>query len=276
MIARLCGTIAFAIAAASTLTGAGQPGAGLAIPTAFSAARHVERLDGAGYLGDRWILRSRRGDAMVELVVLLLPQARFSTSVAPLSYAAPARQLFRGAPCRNAAVVTNGGFFWRHASGPRPLGLVRVDGRTLSRPSGRRYGGFLTSDGGRLALLPRGSRSVAVRAEDAIESSPMIVRAGLSDMKSDDGVRFDRVAIGLTADDHAVVVGAFARDQETVTLSEIGALARSAVQLRGKRLETLLALDGGPSAHVYLPASRRLFGFAGSIYVPNVICMVPR
>lgn len=244
------------------LAGTAQPTApALVAHTTFRAAQHVERFDAAGYLADRWMLHARRGDAEVKLVVIILPQAHFTTSVSSVSFATMAGRLFRAATCPNAQVVTNGGFFWRSAKGPRPLGLVQVGGRTLSKPSGRKSGGFLKSDSGRLAVLPRTERAAALRADDAIESSPILIWDGRSGMRSDDGVRFDRVAIGTTADDHVVVAGAFARDQETVTLTEFGTLASNVVRTRGKKLQTLLALDGRPSAHIYLPQSNRLFGF---------------
>lgn len=256
------------------------PGAVAAVPTlavpAFPITAYAERFDADGLIGDRWVVRRSRGDPPIDLIVLILPQARYATSIAPVARADLAPRLFPPLPCRAAAVVTNGGFFWRSIKGPRALGLVRVSGRTLTRPSGRRYGGFLTATDGTFAVLRRQAANTALRATDAIESSPIIVWNARSDMKSDDGIRFDRVALGTTVDGQLVIVGAFAPDQETVTLTELGALAMAAVRLRQKRLDTLIALDGGPSAHLYLARQRRLFGFGGSMYLPNAVCVTRR
>lgn len=255
--------------------------------TASAPARPSGAIDARGFLTlahpiarstdgaiDVWRMR-RAGstDHDFDLVSVVLPQSAYATAILPVRRADFAAVLLRPDLCRNAAVVTNGGFFFHSGTTSRPLGLVRAAGRTLSRASGRRYGGFLVANAGRLAILRRSDAKTALAAQDGIESSPIIVWQGRSDMTSDDGIRFDRVAIGSTADGRAVVVGAFGSDQDTVSLSELGTLAMAAVRAQGARLDTLLALDGGPSAHIYLAAQRRLFGFAGSIYLPNAVCI---
>jgi hypothetical protein len=171
-------------------------------------------------------------------------------------------------------VAVNGGFFLRQGEARKPLGLVRVDGRTLSKASRRRSGGVLAIRGGELQVLPRRNIAEALAATDAIESTPLVIEAGRNAMRSDDRIRFDRVAIGRATDGGVLIVGAFGKNQDSISLWELGVLARAAMKARGGTVRDLLALDGGPSAHIAI--GDRLFGYRGPAYLPNAICLTPR
>lgn len=180
------------------------------------------------------------------------------------------------AGCPPAAITVNGGFYLRDAKGARPLGLVRIAGSTKSPPSGRKFGGYLTGGHPGLAVLRKGDVQRALRAPYAIESSPLVVEGGASGIRSDDGEVYDRIAIGSARDGGALVVGVFGDDQETVTLGEFASIAIRATAMIGHPAADLLAMDGGPSAHVRLGAANALYGYRGPAFLPNVVCLAKR
>ena len=71
-------------------------------------------------------------------------------------------------------------------------------------------------------------------------------------------------------------VAAFAPDQRTVSLAEFARLAALAAARAGTRIVGLLAMDGGPSAHLWFPGAGQLFGARGDVYLPSAVCLVPR
>lgn len=225
-----------------------------------------------------WRLQ-RNGDAasaVIELILVTAEEKHTQARIQPVLQRGSAVSLYAPLLCPGAFVVTNGSFYTRNGDKSAPLGLVRSGGKTLSEISQRRSGGFLMIDSGKIRIVPRSASARALAATDAIESSPIIVLEGENDMRSDDGVRFDRVALGTTSNKQTVVIGAFGDNQDSITLFEFSALARAAVGATGDRLSNLLAMDGGPSAHIYLPSTRRLYGYRGGAYLPNAICMGPR
>ena len=225
-----------------------------------------------------WRLQRRdAGSSPIELVLVTAEDRHVKARIQPvLKRGSAGSLLYTPSLCPRALVVTNGSFYIRDGDKSAPLGLVRSGGRTLAKLSRRRSGGFLVINGGRIGLLPRAAVGRALASTDAIESTPIVVRDGANDMHSDDGVRFDRVGVGTASNGRTVVIGAFGQNQDSISLYEFSTLARAAVAATGGRLRDLLALDGGPSAHIYLPGARRIYGYRGPSYLPNAICIGPR
>lgn len=240
----------------------------------FSVANHATSRMGVVRL-DTWTLRRDRapGGGPVTLVLVTLPRGTARARIVPVSRGGSSTDLFRPALCPGGVAI-NGGFFLRRGAIRTALGLVRVNGRTLSKPSRRRSGGLLAINDGELEVLPRREIARALRATDAIESTPVVIEGRRNAMRSDDGVRFDRVAIGRAADGGLLIVGAFGRNQDSVSLWELGVLARAAMKAQGGLVQDLLAMDGGPSAHILF--GDRLFGYRGPAYLPNAVCVTPR
>jgi phosphodiester glycosidase len=227
---------------------------------------------------DSWRLE-RKADATsarIDFIVVTFADKETKARIQPILKQGSALALYAPAVCPRALVVVNGSFYIRNGEKTAPLGLVRVNGKTLQGPSQRRSGGFLAINNGKISVLPRAARARALAAADAIESTPIVVRNGANDMRSDDGVRFDRVGVGTATNGKTLVIGAFAEDQDSISLSEFSALSRAAVAATGGRLIDLLAMDGGPSAHIYLPNAKRLYGYRGPAYLPNAICVGAR
>ena len=252
-------------------------GAAAELAPGFSVAAKASA-KGPLYRLDSWRLK-RKNDATsapIDFIVVMVADQKTWARVQPVLKRGSAVSLYTPSVCPRAIVVANGSFYVRNGDRTAPLGLVRVGGKTLARPSGRRSGGFLAVNNGKIEILPRAAKNRALGSTDAIESTPVLVRNGANDMRSDDRVRFDRVAVGTTTDRGTVMIGAFAEDQDSVSLFEFSVLARRAVATIGARLHNLLAMDGGPSAHIYLPGTKRLYGYRGPAYLPNAICIGPR
>ena len=222
------------------------------------------------------MVRDHHSGGAIDLVVARIRRGRYAASIRPVMKLGAASDLFTRRLCDGAAMVVNGSFYIRRGERTRPLGLVRIDRRQLSAPSRRRSGGFLTVTRGVVEVLPRSRQAEAMRADDAIETTPILIDRGTDAMRSDDGIRFDRVGVGVTASGDLLAIGAFGQAQDTVSLAEFGVLARGALARTGQQVATLIALDGGPSAHLYFPASGRLFGARGPVFLPNAVCVAIR
>lgn len=232
---------------------------------------------GGGHFAQWSLTRTAREHQTVSLVMAIAPKARAWVSVRPVLKDGPARPTYVQGPCQDALAVVNGSFFYRDDKGARPMGLVRVDGRTVQGPSPRTSGGFLTSDGSSIRLVLKAQPEKAMAARFAVESAPILIWNGKNGMRSDDRQRHDRVGVGITRDGDIVVVGAFGPAAAGVSLWEFEKLVRQAAINQGEQVADFIALDGGPSAHFYMPNGEGkggvLLGHLGPIYTPNVVCV---
>ena len=213
-----------------------------------------------------------------EPVTLVWAQARGPSAamrIVPVDRRGLASPLYRGVALPGAVAAINGSFFEGSPGQPdeRTMGLIRLNGVTRRAPSGRRSGGFLAISPGGPRIVSRARTPEALAAPNAIESSPILILNGQSGMRADDRVPADRVAAGVTRSGAVVLVGAFALGQDTVSLFQFEQLARRAAIAEGEVLSGLIAMDGGPSAHLYLPASGRLYGSPSSIFLTNLVAI---
>lgn len=253
-----------------------RPGKSEFIP-GFNILLTGNRAERGGHVAQWSLARTAREGQTVTLVMAIAPKARAWVSVRPVLKDGPARPTYIQGPCQDAVAVVNGSFFYRDDKGARPMGLVRVDGRTVQGPSPRTSGGFLTSDGRSIRIVLKSQPEKAASARFAVESAPILIWNGRNGMRSDDRKRHDRVGMGITEDGDLVMVGAFGPAAAGVSLWEFEKLVRQAAIYQGERMVDFIAFDGGPSAHLYLPGGEgkggALFGQKGPIYTPNVVCL---
>lgn len=212
------------------------------------------------------------------LLALTLPAAAVEWQVVPVARRGRSADLLRQLPCADPWVLTSGGFYGRDAEGkPMPLWLSIAGGRVLSPFVGRRYGGVMARKPGqtRTHIFPVRQFPHAEPWAEALQSSPLIVDQGRNDMHRDDGKRFNRLAIGLDAAGNLMILGAFRANLRAVSLYAFAEIALAVGQRIGFDLEQALALDGGPSARIYLPGSGRFWGYGGRDYLPNGLCFRP-
>jgi hypothetical protein len=269
----LAGAFAVTVAAGAAMVQARPPAPPFAPGFLLESSRAIPR---RGARVRVWTLRRDRGNrSAIELVMVIAPRRAATLEVKPIATEGMARDVYPRQVCDGALAAVNGSFFYHDARGFRPMGLVRVEGRTVQGPSPRKSGGFLTSDGRRLTIVHKATPSSALAARFAVESSPILIYRGQSGMRSDDMQRFDRVAVGATEGGDLVLLGAFGVAQRSVSLWEFEKLARAGAAAEGVAIRDLIAMDGGPSAHLYLPddGAGVLFGQGGHIYTPNLVCI---
>ena len=61
------------------------------------------------------------------------------------------------------------------------------------------------------------------------------------------------------------------RENSSVSLFEFEQLCRGAARATSEAITDLIAMDGGPSAHLWLPPLGRLYGARSSIYLTNLV-----
>lgn len=227
---------------------------------------------------DTWLLRrATSNDKPVTLVLAILPSNRYRAAIQHADRHGPTASVYMTGLCDGGAVVVNGNFFVDTDNVKSSLGLLRVKGKTITRASSRKTGGFLIVEpGGTIKILTRPMAALAERAADVVESTPVLINDGRDAMRADDHVKFDRVAVGNSRSGDLVFVGAFASQQRTMSLAEFSRLATAAARTRRVEIDDLLAMDGGPSAHLWLPRSKKLHGARGPTYLPSAICAMPR
>jgi hypothetical protein len=173
------------------------------------------------------------------------------------------------------ALVTGG--YWQQ-SGPdlkSPIGLVVVDGIIRNQRASWSQGGFVVSERGVISIRPVGS-TVTTQASAALQSKPILVWSGESGIRGEDYRRADRVAVGTNTSGQVVIVGAF-RHGSAIRLSEFADVLRSATVPSGPALISALNLDGGPAAHLFVPALHQHWGNSSTYFLNNLLTFrVPR
>lgn len=239
----------------------------------FDAAAHTTLISARKSRIDLWNLRRTGEGGSITLAMVTTPRKVARIRIIPMGRRARARGLYENVPCSNALAMINGSFFEGDRRTEHIQGLLRLDGITLRAPSNRTSGGFLATDGRALKVFDRDHAGEAEKADNAIESSPILIQAGLNGMRRDDGVHADRVAAGVTTDGDVVLFAAIGRDGGGVSLYEFEELIRAGAAVQGKTLADVIAMDGGPSAHLWLPRQDVFLGQTGSIFLTDTVCV---
>jgi len=178
----------------------------------------------------------------------------------------------RAASGAAAAALINGGFFGFDGGGAHiPLGLVVANGRVKCPKHPWTSGGVVSAT--KVGVTISRTRQFALSQDiiQALQSKPLLVEDGGSGIRSDDGALFDRSAFGVSQNGEGLLTGAFTESGRTVTLKEFAQLLLDWAEQQHVKLGHVLAMDGGPGAHLYLPRARQHFGSDVDQFVPNVI-----
>ncbi len=183
-------------------------------------------------------------------------------------------ELLEQLECESAVALSNGGFYLEDDAGnPLPMGLAISSGREINPFRPRKFGGFAVLNDDGPAIISVRNKSVAEDAQEAIQSSPIVVFGGENDMNSDDGVKFNRTAVGITTDKRVVLLGAFRTRGSAISLYEFAEAIVLMGEHGGPSIDAALALDGGPSSQIIVPATGDVFGYDGPNYLPNAVCL---
>jgi Phosphodiester glycosidase len=167
--------------------------------------------------------------------------------------------------------VVNGGFFSIDSGdNAYPVGLVISEGRQVSKFVRSNVGGILLESGGAVSIVPIKSFALNGSIGQAVQSKPILVSGGRKGVYSDDGVLFNRTAVGFDSDNF-IIAGGFQEDLKALTLYEFAGFLTTTRQEGGPGLESALNMDGAAGANIVFPTLKLHFGSEVEIYLPNAI-----
>lgn len=201
-----------------------------------------------------------------------IPSQYSKISILDIRKFGPSYQIFESAST-NAVALINGGFFGYDAKGDRiPFGLSMAAGSQLSPLIHWTTGGvLLQNDLGVVDIAPIRSIGALKGMQAALQSKPLLVENKKNGIRTDDGSRFNRTAIGITPNKSVVLVGAFESFGRALSLKDFASFITRLPALNGPAVVTALALDGGPGSQIYFPSAKLHFGDPGNNFVPNAI-----
>lgn len=168
-------------------------------------------------------------------------------------------------------VSITGGFSQNINNKMKPQGLVRTDERTISKIANWPDGGVISILQGHMQITRISTwRQSPINDGMALQGRPLLIVDGKVDEPLKRSNRMNRLAIGTLGDGRIAIVGAFTSDNEAVTMKEF---AQDSIMLIPENIQTLLNLDGGPSAFLY---SKDLKLLPSPGVVTTYICIEPR
>lgn len=168
-------------------------------------------------------------------------------------------------------IITNGGYFEVTKDGERaPLGLSISNGITLSDKVNWREGGILFQANDTVGIIHINDYTDQ-KFREAIQCKPILVRNSKNDIYSNSDSYFDRISIGITNANELIVCGAFNQDGIALSIYEFGEFLSTCSKKPCPNLNISLYLDGGPSAHIYIPVLGKHYGYSSNNYLPNII-----
>jgi hypothetical protein len=183
------------------------------------------------------------------------------------------KDIYRSAGSDNAVLVVTGGFFGYDAKGSYvPIGLVRSNGKRVSRFMPWSSGGILVGDEKSISILTVREISKSEKWPQAIQSKPILISNNAVDVRPNlRDAEFNRVAIGLTSRKQIYIVGVFHDFGEAVTLLDHAEIFIKLAKQRNLTINSALAMDGGPGAHIFVPVKDRIYGDSAPTFIPNVV-----
>lgn len=177
------------------------------------------------------------------------------------------QSIYSEAAAPKDVLVASGGFFGYDEAGHlMPLGLLIDAGRRISRPVRWQSGGMITQGPDGISIVRVADYQADPLVSDALQSKPMLVMDRRNDMPEGESKLSDRIAVGLTERGDVLIIGMFGEQMlGGATLYELAEL------MRVSGASEALALDGGPSAHIYIPWLKIHLGYSGIYYIPNTL-----
>lgn len=170
-------------------------------------------------------------------------------------------------------VLVNGAFFGTD-DGQRfyPLGLLINGSKRLNVIKNWKSGGvlFCTRD------LPARIAPISAFAEsrdivEAVQSKPILVENSRNGIRAENHEWANRTAVALRNENTLIVAGAFAPGNKAISLYEFAEILCRPLSEGGAAAEWALNMDGGPGAHISVPAAHLQLGSEGSTFVTNII-----
>lgn len=152
-----------------------------------------------------------------------------------------------------SGVAMTGGYSLRNRAAPE--GLIIIDGRQISPHTSRMDGGVLDIRGSQAILVRRKSLQPASPTTSQIYSQPILIFDGRIDGTFKDG-KANRIALGKYGDGQIFMVMAFNGSRGGMSAVTLHQFAVDVTGLTPRKVDWLLAFDGGPSAFLKVSGQR--------------------
>ncbi|WP_300754715.1 phosphodiester glycosidase family protein [Janthinobacterium sp.] len=207
-----------------------------------------------------------------ELCVLEASSSTSRLLVRHLARDTGAASVFESAFPSQAFAILNGGFFGVDSQGkPTPIGLSKAAGTLWSRAMPWTSGGYIAA--GPLAphIFSVGERKQLASYTNILQSKPILVWQGKEGIRRATADRFDRSAVATDRHGHIFFFLLHQPENGAASLAEFSFLLLQYRSSHGTSIDTALAMDGGPGAHLYIPAINRHCGTGNAPYTPNAL-----
>lgn len=258
-----------------SLQGSPEPSQSLWTKLEQGAAEHqMFTVDGRKYEVHRMQV-ANPDDSRYGLVVVwgTLPAATYELSVVDIRRDGSVLSTFEAvAHPHTDILLMNGGFFGqKDAAHYMPMGLLVADGVRISKIWPWTTGGVLVAPSAKspVQIVPIKDFRTVDKSYQAIQSKPLLVEDSKLGIRTDDHQHANRTAVAICSDGSLLFAGAFA-EGGAVSLYEFAAILKSG-KLSKSPVEYALNMDGGPGAHIYIPALHLHFGSDTVTYVPDLI-----
>lgn len=208
----------------------------------------------------------------VEMCVLEVPRGSARLRVKDLRVDKNPAEIFQSViPAVTLGVVTGGFFGLDKDGGPIPLGLVKSEGKSIAPKYPWTSGGVVAASKDRVDIVPIAKFSKPQDYSDIVQSKPMLVEAGRDGIRTAMNDRFDRSAVAIDSRGSVYFFVVHEPTGSAASLAEFSYLIRSFRSTKGDSINFALAMDGGPGAHMYIPALKKHCGAGTPTFIPNAL-----
>jgi len=171
----------------------------------------------------------------------------------------------------NTVVIINGGYFgYNYKKKLIPLGLLIENSKTKSKLTPWKTGGIIHEKNGKINISSIIKFDNSINYNNALQSKPIVVNGGNSEIYSKNLKWRNRTAIGIDNDNNIVIAGVFNTGTGAMSLFDFAKIL--SYKSKGKSLvDIALAMDGGKSSYIYIPKLNKSWGKKVPLFVPNVV-----
>jgi hypothetical protein len=207
-----------------------------------------------------------------ELCLLEVPLAKSRLRIKNIQAEGETKHIYETSIPDGSVGAITGGFFGLDISGKMtPIGFVKNDGVVKNPASPWQSGGFIVAGQFGASIVPIRSFKDDASIKTALQSKPLLVEQGKNGIHTATYDRFDRSAIAITSDGYLLLVVIHEPGGRGASLAELSFLLTKIMSRDGGHVIWAIAMDGGPGAHLYVPALKRHCGDGEPNYFPNII-----
>lgn len=221
--------------------------------------------------------------ARVEVTFALAPQSQYAFTVVNVDQFAGDDFEVYPQYCSDGIFSVTGSFFQRHEkviSGDVKYhwsahGRVVINGEEVSPLVNWTFGGAIVDDGSQMSIVPVKDLDGIGTPWMLLQSKPIVLQDGKNGIFSNDGALSNwRTVVGTTKGNE-IFAAALIGSAENISLYDVGEILEVLSDNIPSALEDVIATDGGPGTHIFIPHFNISTGGFPN-YVPNIVCIVER